>query len=141
MNLSEVFIRRPIMTILVMAALLLGGISSYFSLPVNELPNIDFPTIVVVSQIPGMDAATMGSAVATPLETQFTLIPGLDTMNSASVLGSTQITLQFRLDRNIDAAALDVQSAISAATRQLPPSMPTPPTFRKVNPAESAVLN
>ena len=141
MNLSEIFIRRPIMTILVMAALLLGGIGSYFSLPVNELPNIDFPTIVVTAQIPGMDAATMGSAVATPLETQFTLIPGVDSMNSVSILGTTQITLTFRLDRNIDGAALDVQSAISAATRQLPPSMPTPPTFRKVNPAEYAVLN
>jgi hydrophobe/amphiphile efflux-1 (HAE1) family protein len=141
MNISEIFIRRPVMTVLVMAAILLAGVSSYFSLPVNELPNVDFPTIVVYASIPGMDAATMGSAVAQPLETQFTLIPGLDTMNSTSVLGSTQITLQFRLDRNIDAAALDVQSAMSAAARQLPPSMLTPPTFRKVNPAESAVLN
>ncbi|MDE2475967.1 MAG: efflux RND transporter permease subunit [Alphaproteobacteria bacterium] len=141
MNLSEVFIRRPIMTILVMAALLLGGISSYFSLPVNELPNVDFPTIVVTAQIPGMDAATMGSAVATPLETQFSEIPGLDSMNSVSILGTTQITLQFRLDRNIDGAALDVQSAISAASRQLPPTMPSPPTMRKINPAEFAVLN
>src|SRR5579863_1714797 len=117
MNLSEIFIKRPIMTILVMAAVLLSGVFSYFSLPVNELPNIDFPTIVVNAAIPGMDAATMGSAVATPLETQFTLIPGLDSMNSTSIQGTTQITLQFRLDRNIDAAALDVQSAISAATR------------------------
>jgi HAE1 family hydrophobic/amphiphilic exporter-1 len=141
MNLSEIFIRRPIMTLLLMAAVLLGGVFSYFTLPVNELPNIDFPTIVVYAQIPGMDAATMGSAVATPLETQFTLIPGLDSMNSTNILGSTQITLQFRLDRNIDAAALDVQSAISAAARQLPPSMPAPPTFRKVNPAEYPVLN
>src|SRR5579871_4037014 len=141
MNLSEIFIKRPIMTLLVMAAVLLGGFSSYFSLPVNELPNVDFPTIVVTAQIPGMDAATMGSAVATPLETQFTLIPGVDSMNSVSIQGTTQITLTFRLDRNIDGAALDVQSAISSATRQLPPSMPTPPTFRKINPAESAVLN
>ncbi len=141
MNLSEIFIKRPIMTVLLMAALLLGGIASYFSLPVNELPNVDFPTIVVTAQIPGMDAATMGSAVATPLETQFTLIPGLDSMNSVSILGTTQITLTFRLDRNIDGAALDVQSAISSATRQLPPSMPTPPTFRKINPAESPVMN
>jgi len=141
MNLSEIFIKRPIMTILVMAALLLSGIASYFSLPVNELPNVDFPTIVVQASIPGMDAGTMGSAVATPLETQFSEIPGLDSMNSVSVLGTTQITLTFRLDRNIDGAALDVQSALSAATRQLPPTMPAPPTLRKVNPAESAVLN
>ena len=140
MNLSAVFIKRPIMTILVMAALLLAGLFSYFSLPVNELPNIDFPTIVVGASLPGADASTMGSAVATPLETQFSEIPGLDTMNSVSVLGSTQITLQFRLDRNIDGAALDVQSAISSATRQLPPTMPAPPTMRKVNPAEAAVL-
>src|SRR5215469_11756353 len=139
MNLSEIFIRRPIMTILVMAALLLSGISSYFSLPVNELPNVDFPTIVVTAGIPGMDAATMGSAVATPLETQFSEVPGLDSMNSVSILGTTQITLTFRLDRNIDGAALDVQSAISAASHQLPPTMPAPPTMRKINPAESAV--
>ena len=117
MNLSEIFIKRPIMTILVMAALLLSGIASYFSLPVNELPNVDFPTIVVQASIPGMDAGTMGSAVATPLETQFSQVPGLDSMNSVSVLGTTQITLTFRLDRNIDGAALDVQSALSAATR------------------------
>src|SRR6185437_14927906 len=140
MNLSEIFVRRPIMTLLVMAAVLLSGLFSYFSLPVNELPNIDFPTIVINASLPGADASTMGSAVATPLETQFSEIPGLDTMNSVNVLGSTQVTLQFRLDRNIDGAALDVQSAISTATRQLPPSMPTPPTMRKVNPAEAAVL-
>jgi hydrophobe/amphiphile efflux-1 (HAE1) family protein len=140
MNLSETFIRRPIMTLLVMAAVLLAGLFSYISLPVNELPNIDFPTIVVNASLPGADASTMGSAVATPLESQFSNIPGLDTMNSVNVLGSTQITLQFRLDRNIDGAALDVQSAISSATRQLPPSLPTPPTMRKVNPAEAAVL-
>ena len=106
----------------------------------HELPNVDFPTIVVTGSLPGADAATMSSGVATPLEAQFSLIPGLDTMSSTSVLGSTQITLQFRLDRNIDAAAQDVQSALSAAARQLPPSMPTPPTMRKVNPAESSIL-
>jgi len=140
MNISEIFIRRPIMTLLVMAAVLLAGLFSYFSLPVNELPNIDFPTIVVNASLPGADATTMGSAVATPLETQFSLIPGLDTMNSTSTLGSTQITLQFRLDRNIDGAALDVQSALAAAAKQLPPTMPSPPTMRKVNPAEASVL-
>jgi HAE1 family hydrophobic/amphiphilic exporter-1 len=140
MNISEVFIKRPIMTLLVMAALLFAGLFSYFSLPVNELPNVDFPTIVVNGSLPGADAGTMASGVATPLETQFSLIPGLDSMSSTSVLGSTQITLQFRLDRSIDAAAQDVQSALSAATRQLPPTMPTPPTMRKVNPAESSIL-
>ena len=140
MNISEIFIKRPIMTILVMAALLFAGSYGYFSLPVNELPNVDFPTIVVSGSLPGADAATMASGVATPLEAQFSLIPGLDTMSSTSVVGTTQITLQFRLDRNIDAAAQDVQSALSAATRQLPPTMPTPPTMRKVNPAESSIL-
>src|SRR5258706_2069964 len=140
MNISEIFIKRPIMTILVMAALLFAGSYGYFSLPVNELPNVDFPTIVVSGSLPGADAATMASGVATPLESQFSLIPGLDTMSSTSVVGTTQIPLQFRLDGNIDAAAQDVQSALSAAARQLPPTMPTPPTMRKVNPAESSIL-
>jgi len=140
MNISEIFIKRPIMTLLVMSALLFAGLFSYFSLPVNELPNVDFPTIVVNASLPGADAGTMASGVATPLEAQFSLIPGVDSMSSTSVLGSTQITLQFRLDRSIDAAAQDVQSALSAATRQLPPTMPTPPTMRKVNPAENSIL-
>ena len=140
MNVSEIFIRRPVMTILVMGALLFAGLFGYSSLPVNELPNVDFPTIVVTGSLPGADAGTMSSGVATPLEAQFSLIPGLDTMSSTSVLGSTQITLQFRLDRNIDAAAQDVQSALAASARQLPPNMPTPPTMRKVNPAESSIL-
>src|SRR4051812_41996843 len=116
MNISEIFIRRPVMTILVMEAVLLAGIFGYSSLPVNELPNVDFPTIVVSGSLPGADAGTMASGVATPLEAHFSLIPGLDSMSSTSVLGSTQITLQFRLDRNIDAAAQDVQSALSAAS-------------------------
>jgi HAE1 family hydrophobic/amphiphilic exporter-1 len=140
MNISEVFIRRPVMTILVMAAAFIAGLFGYFSLPVNELPNVDFPTIVVTGNLPGADAQTMAASVATPLEAQFSLIPGLDTMSSTSVLGTSQITLQFRLDRSIDAAAQDVQSALAAAARQLPPSMPTPPTMRKVNPAESTIL-
>jgi HAE1 family hydrophobic/amphiphilic exporter-1 len=140
MNISEAFIRRPVMTILVMGAITIAGLFGYSSLPVNELPNVDFPTIVVTGSLPGADAGTMSSGVATPLETQFSLIPGLDTMSSTSVLGTTQITLQFRLDRNIDAAAQDVQSAMAAAARQLPPNMPTPPTMRKVNPAESSIL-
>ena len=140
MNFSEIFIRRPVMTILVTVALLFAGLFGYSSLPVNELPNVDFPTIVVNGSLPGADAETMASAVATPLETQFSLIAGLDTMSSTSVLGATQITLQFRLDRNIDAAAQDVQSALAAAVRQLPPNMPAPPTMRKVNPAENSIL-
>jgi HAE1 family hydrophobic/amphiphilic exporter-1 len=140
MNISEVFIRRPVMTILVMLAFLLAGLFGYFSLPVNELPNVDFPTIVVNASLPGADAETMASSVATPLEGQFSLIAGLDSMSSTNVLGATQITLQFRLDRNIDAAAQDVQSALAAAARQLPTNMPTPPTMRKVNPAESSIF-
>jgi hydrophobe/amphiphile efflux-1 (HAE1) family protein len=140
MNISEVFIKRPVMTILVMSAILIAGLFGYSSLPVNELPNVDFPTIVVTGQLPGADAGTMASSVATPLEAQFSLIPGLDTMSSTSILGTTQITLQFRLDRNIDGASEDVQSALVAAARQLPPNMPTPPTMRKVNPAESSIL-
>jgi hydrophobe/amphiphile efflux-1 (HAE1) family protein len=140
MNISEVFIKRPVMTILVMAAVFVAGLFGYFSLPVNELPQVDFPTIVVQGGLPGADADTMAASVASPLEAQFTLIPGLDSMNSVSVLGTSQITLQFRLDRNIDAAAQDVQAAMSAATRLLPTNMPSPPTMRKVNPAESSIL-
>ena len=128
------------MTSLVMAGFLIAGVFGYFSLPVNELPNVDFPTIVVSASLPGADAATMASSVATPLEGQFSLIAGLDTMSSTNVLGATQITLQFRLDRSINAAAQDVQSALAAAARQLPTNMPAPPTMRKVNPAESSIF-
>src|SRR3984893_9645687 len=124
MNISEVFIKRPLLPIRARAALLCAGILGYFSLPVSELPNVDFPTIVVSAALPGADAETMASAVATPLEALFSKIAGLDSMNSQSTLGTTRITLQFRLDRNIDAAANDVQAAISGATRQLPPTMP-----------------
>jgi len=140
MNFSQVFIVRPVMTLLLMVALVAGGVFGYASLPVSELPSVDFPTVVVNASLPGADPETMASSVATPLETQFTLIPGLDSMNSTNVLGSTQITLQFRLDRNIDAAAQDVQAALAAAVRQLPPTMPAPPTLRKVNPAENTIL-
>src|SRR5215212_1774292 len=110
MNISAHFIKRPVMTSLVMAAFMLAGVFGYFALPVNELPNVDFPTIVVSASLPGADAETMASGVATPLEGQFSLIASLDAMSSTNVLGATQITLQFRLDRNIDAAAQDVQS-------------------------------
>jgi hydrophobe/amphiphile efflux-1 (HAE1) family protein len=140
MNISEVFVKRPVMTILLMVAVLFAGIFGYASLPVNELPIVDFPTIVVTGSLPGADAETMASTVATPLEGQFSLIPGLDSMSSVNVLGTTQITLQFRLDRNIDAASQDVQAGLAAAARLLPPTMPTPPTLRKVNPNDSSII-
>ncbi len=140
MNISAIFIRRPVMTTLVMAAFVLAGIFGYSSLPVSELPQVDFPTIDINATLPGADATTMAAAVATPLEKQFSLIAGLDSMTSQNALGQSRITLQFRLDRNIDAAAQDVQSAMSAAARQLPPSMLTPPAMRKVNPAEASII-
>lgn len=140
MNISALFIRRPVMTTLVMVGLLIFGFFGYNSLPVNSLPNVDFPTITVSASLPGASPETMASSVATPLERQFSAIAGIDSMSSSNSLGSTQITLQFALDRNIDAATADVQAAISAATKQLPTSMPSPPTYRKVNPAESPIL-
>jgi HAE1 family hydrophobic/amphiphilic exporter-1 len=139
-SVSEIFVRRPIMTTLVMIGILVFGIAAYRLLPVSDLPNVDFPTIQVTASLPGASPETMASAVATPLEKQFSSIPSLDSMTSDSGLGQTQITLQFSLDRNIDAAALDVQSAISAAQRQLPPTMTTPPTFRKSNPADAPIF-
>jgi hydrophobic/amphiphilic exporter-1 (mainly G- bacteria), HAE1 family len=141
MNIAEVFVRRPVMTVLVMAAILIFGIIAYRLLPVNALPNVDFPTIQVQAQLPGASPDTMASAVATPLEKQFSTIAGIDSMTSTSTDGQTTITLQFTLDRNIDAAAQDVQSAIAAGAKSLPPSMPTPPTQRKVNPADAPILN
>ncbi|GAA0724265.1 efflux RND transporter permease subunit [Dokdonella soli] len=140
MNVSEIFVRRPVMTTLVMVGILVFGIVGYRSLPVAALPNVDFPTISVSASLPGASPETMASAVATPLEKQFSTIPAVDSMTSTSSLGSTSITLQFSLERNIDAAAQDVQAAISAALRQLPTQMTTPPTFRKVNPADSPIF-
>ena len=140
MNISGVFIRRPVMTSLVMIAILLFGILGYRELAVSDLPNVDFPTIQVTAALPGASPETMASSVATPLEKQFTTIAGLDSMTSTSSLGNAQITLQFNLSRNIDSAALDVQTAISAAANQLPPNLPSPPTFRKVNPADQAIF-
>jgi HAE1 family hydrophobic/amphiphilic exporter-1 len=140
MSIAEKFISRPVMTTLVMLAILLFGIVAYQNLAVSDLPNVDFPTITVSANLSGASPQTMASAVATPLEKQFTTIAGLSSMNSTSALGTTQITLQFDLSRNIDAAAQDVQAAITAAANQLPPNMPTPPTFRKVNPADSPIL-
>ncbi len=140
MNMSRPFIDRPVATTLLMAALFLIGIAAFPFLPVAPLPQIDFPTILVSANLPGASPEIMASSVAQPLETQFAQISGVSQMTSTSVLGSTQITLQFNLDRNIDGAAQDVQSAIDAAGGQLPKNLPTPPTQRKVNPADSAVL-
>jgi hydrophobic/amphiphilic exporter-1 (mainly G- bacteria), HAE1 family len=140
MNIAAIFIRRPVMTTLVMVAILLFGVMAYRQLPVSDLPNVDFPTIQVSASLPGANPETMASAVATPLERQFSTIAGLDSMTSASSLGSTNITLQFALSRNLDNAAQDVQSAIAAAARQLPPNMPAPPSYSKVNPADTPVI-
>jgi HAE1 family hydrophobic/amphiphilic exporter-1 len=140
MSITELFIRRPVMTTLVMLGILLFGIIGYRLLAVSDLPNVDFPTIMVGANLPGASPETMASAVATPLERQFSTIGGLDSMTSTSGLGMTRITLQFALNRDIDAAAQDVQTAISQATRSLPQEMPSPPYFRKVNPAEAPVL-
>jgi HAE1 family hydrophobic/amphiphilic exporter-1 len=140
MNLSALCIRRPVMTTLLTAALCVFGAMAYLRLPVNNLPNVDFPTIVVNASLPGATPETMASAVATPLEQQFSTIAGIDSMVSGSSLGSTQITLTFTLSRNIDAAAQDVQAAIASVQRRLPNDMPAPPSLRKTNPADSPIL-
>jgi hydrophobe/amphiphile efflux-1 (HAE1) family protein len=140
MNISETFIRRPIGTSLLMAGLLVFGIASYELLPVSALPTVDFPTISVTAQLPGASPDTMAASVATPLEQQFAAIPGLAQLTSTSGLGITSITLQFDLNRNIDGAAGDVQTAINAASGLLPKDLPTPPTYKKTNPAERAIL-
>ncbi len=140
MNISEIFIRRPVMTTLVTIGILVFGLMSYRLLPVSDLPNVDFPTIQVTANLPGASPETMASTVATPLEKQFSSIAGLDSMNSISSLGSTRLTLQFNLSRQIDGAAQDVQAAISKAGRQLPSNMPTPPSYSKVNPADQPIL-
>ena len=140
MSVSEIFIRRPVMTTLVMAAFLIFGVFGFHLLPVSDLPAVDFPTISVSASLPGASPATMASAVATPLEKQLSTIAGVDSMTSVSAQGSAQITIQFSLDRDIDSAAQDVQAAITKASRQLPPEMPSPPTYSKVNPADSPVL-
>lgn len=140
MNVAEGFIRRPIMTTLVMAAILIFGVLAYQMLPVSDLPNVDFPTIQVTASLPGASPQTMASAVATPLERQFSTIAGLDSMSSSSAQGNTSITLQFNLSRSLDAAAQDVQTAISRSINQLPHDMPSPPTYNKVNPADQPIL-
>ena len=140
MNFSTVFIRRPIATSLLMAAIMLAGAAAYPFLPVAPLPQIDFPTIQVSAQLPGASPETMASSVTQPLERQFGQIPGLTQMTSSSTYGSSAITLQFDLARNIDGAAQDVQTAINAAGGQLPTNLPSPPTYRKVNPADAPIL-
>ena len=137
---TELFIRRPVLTTLLMAAIVIFGVMAYQKLPVNDLPNVDFPTIQVIANLPGASPETMASAVATPLERQFSTIAGIDSMTSTSALGVTNITIQFTLERNIDAAGQDVQAAIAKTAPLLPPSMPTPPIYQKVNPADQPVL-
>lgn len=139
MNISAPFIHRPVMTTLVMTAFVLFGLFGFINLPVSELPDVDTPTIQVSASLAGADPETMASSVATPLENQFAAIAGIVTMNSSSSQGATRITLEFSLDRDIDSAAQDVLSAISIAQRQLPADMDTPPTIRKVNPADSPI--
>ena len=140
MSVPELFIRRPVMTTLVMFGILLFGLVGLHELPVSDLPSVDYPTIQVSASLPGASPEVMASAVATPLEKQFSTIAGVDSMSSISAQGSAQITIQFSLDRNIDAAAADVQASIAKATKQLPPNLPAPPTYSKVNPADSPVL-
>jgi HAE1 family hydrophobic/amphiphilic exporter-1 len=140
MSVPELFIRRPVMTTLVMAGILLFGIIGFEQLPVSDLPSVDYPTVQVSASLPGANPETVASAIATPLEKQISTIAGVDSMSSVSSKGSAQITIQFSLNRNIDAAAQDVQAAIAKASRQLPPNMPSPPTYSKVNPADSPIL-
>src|SRR6185369_16068848 len=140
MNLSEIFIRRPIATSLLMAAIALFGVVAYRQLPVSDLPQVDYPTLNVNAGLPGGDPGTMASSVASPLERQFTTISGLDSMVSSSSSGSSNITLQFDLDRDIDSAAVDVQTAIAEVMPLLPAGMPSPPSFRKTNPADDPIM-
>ena len=139
MNLSRIFIERPVATTILVAAIVIFGAIAFRALPVNDLPNVDFPTISVTAELPGANPEVMASTVATPLERQFSQIAGVDTMNSVNMTGRTRITLQFSLDRDIDSAAQDVQTAISQAIRRLPDDM-DPPTLRKVNPADAPIM-
>src|SRR5215831_17208266 len=140
MNLSEPFIKRPIATSLLMAAIALFGTVAYRELPVSDLPNVDFPTLLVTAALPGASPETMAAAVATPLENQFSTIAGLIAMTSVNSLGSTEVTLEFDLNRSLDGAAVDTQAAITQASKLLPQNMPTPPTFTKVNPADQPII-
>src|ERR1700716_1034000 len=140
MNISEPFIRKPVATMLLLVAIALAGGVAYRLLPVSPLPQVDFPTISVQARLPGASPETMASAVATPLERQFSRIASVTEMTSSSALGSTGITLQFDLNRDINAAARDVQAAINAARSQLPPDLPGQPNYRKANPADSPIM-
>src|SRR5881275_117053 len=139
-NFSAPFIRRPVATSLITFAILLSGVVAFRFLPVAPLPQVDFPTISVGAGLPGASPETMASAVATPLERQFGRIAGVTQMTSSSGLGTTNVTLQFDLNRNIDAAARDVQAAINAARSQLPADLPSQPNYRKVNPADAPIM-
>jgi HAE1 family hydrophobic/amphiphilic exporter-1 len=140
MNVAGLFIKRPVTTTLIQIAIIIFGVLGYRALPVSDLPTVDYPTISVSASLPGANPDTMAAAVATPLEKQFSTIPGVSQITSSSSQGSTNVTLQFDLDRNIDAAAQDVQTAISRVTRQLPPGMPSPPSYNKVNPSDSPIF-
>ena len=140
MTLSETCIRRPVLTTLMTASLIVFGAFAYRLLPVAALPAVDFPTIQITASLPGASPETMAASVASPIERQLSTIAGISTMSSSSSLGTTQITVQFDLGRNIDGASLDVQTALATAQRRLPSEMTTPPFFRKVNPGDFAVL-
>src|SRR3954467_2865402 len=140
MNISELFIRRPVATSLLMVGVVLMGLLGYHQLPISALPAVDFPTIQVTAQYPGASPDVMASSVTTPLERQFGQISGLAMMTSISSFGNMSITLQFNLDRDIDAAGQDVQAAMNAANGVLPKNLPTPPTYRKVNTADTPIL-
>src|SRR5436853_2789566 len=140
MNLSEIFIRRPIATSLLMAGIALFGVVAYRALPVSDLPQVDFPTLNVSASLPGADPGTMASSVASPLERQFTTIAGLDSMTSRSGSGNSNVTLQFDLNRDIDSATVDVQTAIAAVMPLLPSGMPSAPSFRTSNPNDQPIM-
>src|ERR671924_1933578 len=140
MTLSELCIRRPVMTTLITAAIIVFGAFAYRLLPVSALPRVDFPTIEITATLPGASAETMAASVASPIERQLSTIAGITSLTSTSSLGSSRIVIQFDLNRNIDGAALDVQTALTVAARKLPVEMTIPPSFRKVNPGDFPVL-
>src|SRR5665213_1032631 len=140
MNLSEIFIRRPVMTMLLTVTLILFGVVAYLKLPVNDLPSVDYPVIQVQVAYPGASPQTMAANIATPLERQFMQIPGLDIVTSKSGQGNTSFVLQFKLEKNLDGAATDVQTAISQASGSLPPDLPAPPILQKTNPNDQAIM-
>jgi len=140
MNISEIFIKRPIATSLLMLAIALFGVVAYESLPVSDLPTVDSPTVQIQAGLPGGDPASMASAVASPIERQLTTIAGIDAMTSQSSNGSSNVTLQFDLNRSIDSAVVDVQTALAEVMPLLPAGMPNPPTFRKQNPADQDIM-